>query len=220
MLCLWIATLWLVFPANRIVCWALRIFCWALLGPWMKVADRRYFRPWYKTKEEILRELDLNKGAEPSIELPDFNAFLESDAFVKMGQYGRVLAEDALKLKDMRELLYGTYGEVIPAVDASRYPSIPMPESYAYLTECTEPTTNPSLSSRSTCGTESFVSAVEQQHIPGQRLHGSMVMVLEDYHLKKKSRVEAEAAAASSEPSSSSFEPPPSLPDAVRHPHT
>jgi hypothetical protein len=124
-----LGTICMLPPVHFIAWWVVRIVAWTVLGPWMKFVDVYWVHGWYKTSDELL-QLVL-AGVEPDPDLPDFNSLLESDVFLKMSLAGRVIGENALKLKDMRAHVFGAYCEVIPAVDASRVPSVPLPSSSA-----------------------------------------------------------------------------------------
>jgi hypothetical protein len=155
--CVLLATIWVVFPVHTFMLWMLRILAWSFLGPWMKAVDVLYVHKWYKTKEELLSEVD--GGNDAVTNLPDFDAIIESEIFLNMGKSGRIVAENNLKLKAMREKLFGKYSERIPASDSSRFPSVPLPESTA------EPYQGKSW------GAPKF-----WYHVPGQRLTGNMIL--------------------------------------------
>jgi hypothetical protein len=187
MACLAIGTLWALSPIRVVAFWTVRIVAWAFLGPWMKVVDVMWVHSWYDTTEELLVKIVQAKGTmynnntaddtsgsvvrgendiaatrlilEPN--LPDFKSMLDSEPVRQLARTGRLVTEADLKLKDMREHLFGSYGEYIPVTDnASRFPSVPLPSSYAEPTCCSK---NPSI------GTY-FVS--------GQKLTGNMIMML------------------------------------------
>ena len=63
--------------------------------------------------------------------LPVFDSIIEHDLFRSMRKSGREVEEKAVKLKDMRERLHGTWSERVPWVDNSRRPSVPLPQSSA-----------------------------------------------------------------------------------------
>ena len=128
--CFILATVWLFLPVNYILLWVARVVAWTLLGPWMKLLDIYFVRSWYKNSEELF-ELVEQGVEEPEPDLPNFESILQGDALVKMSRSGRLVAEKALKLKDMRDHIFGHYCEFIPFMDDSRYPSIPLPESTA-----------------------------------------------------------------------------------------
>jgi hypothetical protein len=177
--CLAIGTLCALSPVRTIALWAERIVAWALLGPWMTVVDVMWVHSWYDTTEELLVKIALAEGSidnnnntsddtsgsfvlEPN--LPDFKSMLDHDYFQQLSRKGRMVTEADLKLKDMREHLFGSYGEYIPVTDnASRCPSVPLPSSYA------EPRTM-------TTSCYNKASNTADYYVPGQKLTGNMIM--------------------------------------------
>ena len=153
--CIMIATLWVIFPMNRIAHWTLRVLVWTLLGPWMKLVDIFWVHAWYETKDELIKRLKEEERYTPK--LPDLDGALESQALVKMGHAGRVVAEDSYKLKDMREKLFGYFSETIPKADTSRFPSTPLATSFA----------EPSVSEHT--------NVDHAYHVLGQKLNGNMI---------------------------------------------
>jgi hypothetical protein len=155
--CILIATVWTIFPVSRVMTWVLRLLIWTMLGPWMKLLDVYWAHSFYKTSQELMQEIDDGVTiSEPSV--PDFDAWLASDMLTKMGQSGRIAVEDQYKLKDMREKLFGKYCETIPKFDASRYPSVPLPQSSAHP-------------SKAKCE-----SKENWYYVPGQKLKGHMIL--------------------------------------------
>lgn len=163
--CLLIATAWLLLPVSWLALWALRITAWAVLGPWMKLVDCIWMGKWYKNKQELLEAIDNGTEEQVIASLPDMDWYFQSDTLIRLGQKGREVAEDALKLKHMREVLFGHYSEQVPSYDNSRYPSIPTAESYA----------NPA---KYFAG----IGDKELYHVPGQRLDGQMIPRVEGKH--------------------------------------
>jgi hypothetical protein len=155
--CIIIATVWTILPVSGVMSWGFRLLIWTMLGPWMKLLDVYWAHTFYKTREELLQDIDNGVViTEPSV--PDFDAWLASDMFIKMGHSGRIVAEDQYKLKDMREKVFGKYCETIPKFDSSRYPSVPLPQSSA----------QPSKAKPK--------SKEHWYHVPGQKLAGHMIL--------------------------------------------
>jgi hypothetical protein len=155
--CILIATVWTIFPVGNVTAWVFRLLLWTMLGPWMKLLDVYWAHNFYKTREELLQDID--NGVlitEPSV--PDFDAWLASDMVIKMGHSGRIVAEDQYKLKDMREQVYGNYCETIPMFDSSQYPSVPLPQSSAHPSK------------------DKPESKEHWYHVPGQKLAGHMIL--------------------------------------------
>ena len=139
----------------------LRVLVWACFGPWMKLIDILYVHPHYRTKEELLRD--------PVLHGTSIDRILTSESLQKMGASARLTGEEALKLKDMREHLFGKLSQLIPAVDTSRFPAIPLSQS----------TAEPYLGCNYDLSQEGFVDVpIEAQnwrYIPGQQLGGNMI---------------------------------------------
>lgn len=155
--CIILGTVWVIFSVGRITSWVFRLIIWTMLGPWMKLMDIYWVHHFYKTREELLQDIDNGVvNTEPLI--PDFDAWLASDMFIKMGHSGRIVTEDQYKLKDMREKVFGKYCETIPKFDSSRCPSVPLPQSSAQPSKA-KPT-----------------SKEHWYHVPGQKLAGHMIL--------------------------------------------
>jgi len=153
-----LGTLCLFPPVHFIAWWTVRILAWTLLGPWMKLVDVCWVLGWYKTSDELTNLV--RAGVEPTPDLPDFEAMLDSEVFLKMSQSGRIVGENAVKLRDMREHVFGHFSEAIPAVDSSRFPSVPLPAS----------------SARPWKEKEEAQVKREIIHVPGQKLRGTMIL--------------------------------------------
>jgi hypothetical protein len=158
--CLVLATIWMLLPVQRVAHWMLRLWVWIFFGPWMKLVDVRWVQHWYRTKDQLLQDIDSGCGskdvASKERDLPDFDACLESDLLLGMGHRGRLVAEQARKERAWRHVLLGTYSERVPVVDSSRFPSTPLPSSFSQV--------------------EAVEAAVETiVYTPGQEVSGSMI---------------------------------------------
>ena len=171
--CLIIATIWCIFPVSTIVHWMIRIGVVVFLGPWMKFLDIRYVHRWYSTKEELLARISNGDYRVHESDVPDFDSLLQNKTFRSMIHLGRVKAEELYKLRDMRQLLFGQFSELIPFVDNSRYPNIPLPQSTATRTN----------------EWKSVESTVISYHVPGQLLFGDMIHVIDGPVTKLKEGV-------------------------------
>lgn len=60
-----------------------------------------------------------------------FDSIVEHESLDKVRHAGRLVREDALKMKDMREKIFGKYSETIPMTENSRHASIPVSSSTA-----------------------------------------------------------------------------------------
>ena len=167
MKCLFIGVVWLVLPVHFVVLWLIRILAWTFLGPWMKLVDIIWLHKYYKTRQELLEEIRARKNEPPKEPEPFiFDSFLESDHFHKLHTTGRIAAEDSLKLKDMRERVFGEYSEQVPAFDTSRFPSLPLPDSTAYPSNAeTAHAVEVAIKKQKVSG----------RGVPGQRLQGHMI---------------------------------------------
>jgi hypothetical protein len=130
------ATTWALFPYKQFVVKVmLRIVLLAVLGPQNRIIDYIWIRPYYRTKEDLIRdgipatanEMKADIFSRPNI----LDPILSSKWVSEMGKSGRIVLEDNLKLQAAREVLYGKYSESIPAVDSSRYASVPTSSSFA-----------------------------------------------------------------------------------------
>jgi len=151
----------LILPWGFILTWIARIFAWTLLGPWMKIFDIYVVKDYYRTRAEL--------AADPTIEEPDIDALFADSKYTLLAKKVRIAAEDAIKLKDMREHRFGMYSQKTPAFDDSRFPSIPLPQSTARPFD-------PSGSE----GIEYKYLGKDEcsfNYLPGQKLRGTMVHI-------------------------------------------
>ena len=130
-----LATAWAFFPSKHLAVWPIRAFVWIFFGPWVKLLDAFWIHTYYRTKEDLLRDgipettedMKEDIAKRPNI----LDPILRSAWFHKTTLSGRIVIEDNLKLIAFRELLFGKYTELIPAIDTSRYPSVPDSSSFA-----------------------------------------------------------------------------------------
>jgi hypothetical protein len=131
-----IATTWALFPFKQVVSSIfLRATVLVLLGPQNKVIDKIWVQPYYRTKEQLLadgipetvEEMKEEIASKPNI----LENILTSKWVHEMGKSGRIVVEDNLKLQAARETHYGKYSEAVPAVDVSRFASVPTSSSFA-----------------------------------------------------------------------------------------
>ena len=216
--CLVVATLWLFLPVNAILLWVCRILAWTLLGPWMKLVDIYWIHSWYKTSDE-LADLAQQGVQDPGPDLPNYNAVLQSGWLKDMAYNGRLVAEHALKLKDMRDYRFGRYSEFIPALDESQYPSIPLPQSTAEPF-VPPPTTRTSSSNSSRMGATQRAAtahmALPKRLVVGQKLRGSMIMEPDSSRPSKHHTHDNHQSNNNNNTTSSNYQdPPPSAPPAT-----
>lgn len=144
---------------------------WALFGPWVKLLDLFWLRKYYRTREDLLREgvpqtteeMKEDIASRPHIMEP----LLKSNFVETMSNLGRVVVEDNIKLRDFREEYFGRFSESIPLHDTSRYPSVPLPTSFA------RPHEDVYGSDDTTRGAPA--QSVRWTYVAGQKLNGAMI---------------------------------------------
>lgn len=137
----------------------------------MKLLDMLWIRKYYRTRDELVRdgvpgtadEMKEDIESRPNILEP----LLQTNMLEAMANTGRVVIEDNVKLRDFRKEFFGRYSEKIPLVDASRYPSVPLPSSYA----------QPRAQSQWSKDKDVVVGPRRRNwtYAVGQKLHGSMI---------------------------------------------
>eukprot|EP00592_Proboscia_alata_P024893 CAMPEP_0194446222 /NCGR_PEP_ID=MMETSP0176-20130528/128313_1 /TAXON_ID=216777 /ORGANISM="Proboscia alata, Strain PI-D3" /LENGTH=799 /DNA_ID=CAMNT_0039272899 /DNA_START=232 /DNA_END=2631 /DNA_ORIENTATION=- len=106
-------------PWGYIIGWAIRIFVWTIFGPWMKLFDYFYFQPRRGMNDEQIEMMD-NKNHE------------RRDRVVyQLANRAQKSREDAVKLKDMRSLIFGQYSVTVLDDKRKRYNDIPLVNSCA-----------------------------------------------------------------------------------------
>lgn len=127
----------------------------------MKIFDIYVVKDYYRTRAEL--------AADPTIQEPDVDSLFADAKYTLLAKKVRVAAEDAIKLKDMREHRFGRYSQKTPAFDDSRFPSVPLPSSTA---RPFDPSASEGIEYRYLAKDECSFS-----YLPGQKLSGSMVHV-------------------------------------------
>ena len=113
-----------LFPITFVFRWICRIVVFTFLGPWMKIIDLYFVQPFYPTSTD---KRDLN-------EYQDFifDKFYDAtNVMNKLKHKIRLAEEEALKLKDMKEVRFGNFTEEVKVMDLERHASIPEPTSTA-----------------------------------------------------------------------------------------
>ncbi len=172
-----VATIWVVFPYKQwIIRTSLRAMVWMIFGPQNKWIDRIWILRYYRTTEQLLSDGIPETMEEMKQEIASrtniLDLILTSKWVHDMGRSGRIVVEENLKLQAAREARYGKYSESVPAVDSSRFASVPASSSSA----------QPYLSAKSGNGNDvegwyKDISAEKKNwsKVPGQRLHGSII---------------------------------------------
>ena len=138
-----------------------RIMIWTCLGPGLKLLDIVLVHQYYKTDEQLLDDIVHNRVDQDYWFLPFFDSIIEHEVFQSMKQSGRIVAEDALKLKDMQENLHGVWSERVSWTDNSHQTSVPLSQSSAYPWEASD---------------EPQLDTVEWRFAPGRKLEGDMIL--------------------------------------------
>jgi hypothetical protein len=162
--CLALATIWALFPYKSHSYWLVRAVVWIAFGPWIKLLDLLWIHKFYRTRDALVREgvpqtsqeMKEDIASRPNILEP----LLHLTALKKMSSLGRVVVEDSVKLRDFREVYFGSFSELIPLFDTSRFPSIPLPTSSALpCKKVFDPDAEP----------------VKWDYVAGQKLDGAMI---------------------------------------------
>ena len=172
--CLIYSMLWAVFPYKASSVWIFRILVWSVLGPWNRIWDRLFIRRYYRTRDELFRDGVPESAEEMKKEIsgrPNILEPLLSSRFVgQLAESGRVVVEKSIKLRDFREVMFGNFSESIPPVDNLRYPSTPLPSSFA------EPYYDSSDGLEKGVGDEQRDNqSLVWTYVPGQKLSGNMI---------------------------------------------
>ena len=105
-------------PWSFITKWTSRILAWGLFGPHMKLVDVFYYSKLQSSHEDDLKAM-----------LADLAAQQEYAANLAM--IARIKKEDAVKLRDIKTILYGTYMTKIPLFSTERFHDVPLHSSVA-----------------------------------------------------------------------------------------
>jgi hypothetical protein len=149
---------------------------WTCLGPWVKLLDIFWINQYYRTKEELLRD-GLPEGPEDVEEMQKqiaqrpniLDSILKSEWIQSMAVSGRIVSEDNIKLRDFRVEKYGKWSERVPAVDASRFPSVPLSNSFA------QPYTARGGEVKEGAYQDLPMESQKWTYVPGQKLEGRMI---------------------------------------------
>lgn len=114
-----IGIVFLIVPWAFIIRWTSRIVAWLLLGPHMKLVDIYYFQKLAELSEDEQRE---------QIRQTLTTQLKTAQAYAAMA---RVERENAVKLKDVKEALYGKFVSKIPVISNTRFVDIPLHSSTA-----------------------------------------------------------------------------------------
>lgn len=103
-------------PWGFIILWTMRILVWTFLGPWMKIADLcwdSHFKPFFKNMAK-----QTEKG--------------QQEAIYQQKMLARIAREDGVKLKVLKQAMFGRYISNVPVHKTSRYQDAPLIASEAH----------------------------------------------------------------------------------------
>jgi len=155
----WIATL--SFAGSIAICWVpwawlfrwiLRIAAWVILGPWMAIVDRYYFRE------------DPNMTDEEKDEAVRQRLHERFEEAKKAASFFQIRREKALKIKAFSKYMFGKFLVRVPRMSKDLYKDTPLPVSYAMPYKKLEPKQMP---------------IKIDKRIYGQALSGDMIPVRE-----------------------------------------
>eukprot|EP00536_Pseudo-nitzschia_multiseries_P001620 jgi/Psemu1/294478/fgenesh1_pm.21_\ len=139
----------LVLPWGFILTWVGRIIVWGFLGPHMKLVD--IFLRANEKKDgklnEMIKNFDIQSG------------------------HARLSREEALKIKDIKSVAFGTYSVQVPSFNLSRHYDRPLPQSSSRIYRQApkrRSTKNNLRMSVTELGNQKTL-------IPGQQLYGAMI---------------------------------------------
>jgi len=120
-----------------------------------------WIQKYFKTYDQLLDDIINDRSDEDYYLLPFFEEIIEHDMFHSMRSSGRIVSEDATKLRDIRDCVQGPLSERVPLVDNSSKFSYPLPQSSA-----------------KPCGTaiEASEDRLDWMFVAGNRFEGNMVM--------------------------------------------
>lgn len=106
-------------PWFFIIKWTARIIVWTLFGPWMKLVDVFYVSTLKPEAEE--ERIEREKREQQERTLAASQAISEA----------RQVRENAAKIKDMKQLLFGKFAMKVPILKTDRFHDIPLAQSSA-----------------------------------------------------------------------------------------
>jgi len=136
----------LLLPWGFILTWVGRIVVWGFLGPHMKIVDL-FFRATEKKDgklNELIRDFDIQST------------------------HARLRREEALKVKDIKEVAFGTYSVQVPSFNLSRHHDRPLPQSSSRIYRKAPQRHDSKRVSVTKFGMQTTL-------IPGQQLYGAMI---------------------------------------------
>jgi hypothetical protein len=157
-----IGTVFLILPWTFILRWLGRLIAYGIFGPHMKALDIFYFSKLLQASEEEEQKQNLKNM---------------SKIAKRKAEWTRTQTENALKLKAIRQILFGYFIARVPVINSERFIDFPLSKSYSQTYQ--EPSNNTSVS---------------HVRIGGQNLSGDL-MIPELRTIKEQKDKQAEDAA-------------------------
>lgn len=154
-----------VLPWGFILRWTGRIIAWLVFGPHMKLVDVFYYSKLKVATEE-----------EEAQAMVDYYKQLKEAAKDK-AELARILTEEAVKQKSVKEILFGHFVERVPVIKCERFIDLPLHSSYSQ--KYVPPAEKPSVT-----------------HLGGQGLVGTMIPEIRSIKDQKDAKAKEEAEKA------------------------
>ena len=106
-------------PLAFLTHWALRLVAWGLFGPWMKLLDIYWYSKLESLSEEEKKEMELRVNRR------------RTEGVENAKKAARTYREDAYKLKEMKQYLFGQFLSSVKSLKMHRHHDIPLPSSTA-----------------------------------------------------------------------------------------
>ena len=119
MACFLLSFVFMFVPLSFFIKWSARIFVWVLFGPWMKLVDIYVVSPMVNMSKSMILVKEEQSNTKRMEKLED------------RATQARILREDAKKLKDMTQFIFGDYITRVPVLKMNRYRDTPLSSSSA-----------------------------------------------------------------------------------------
>ena len=121
--CLFLSVACFFVPWFWLIRWTARLVVWTLLGPWMKLVDILFIR---QSSQEKADDVESTAVADTKKE-----GAKRSAGFERTQSELRLKQENEIKLKKMKDYMFGKFSAQIPIIKQDRYQDVPLPESRA-----------------------------------------------------------------------------------------
>lgn len=161
--CLVLSVSSLFVPWFFVIRWTSRLIVWTIFGPWMKLVDIYYWTPMENmTEEEIKAQKEKTKS-------------LKQKYLAEAIEKARIERERAVKLKAMKQFLFGKFIMKVPVLKEDRWTDLPLPESSAV----------PYSAKRLPLAELAMKEAgYHRIRVPGQHLEGDMIPSVSSYFFR------------------------------------